>query len=589
MLPASAFSFTSKNAYQVAYAQNGLGSLGVTETASTDYTDFAVMEATSRDISLADNSNNYPFHATQSLFNFAEGVSSQYHLYKHLTTVGSTNVSQVFMFLDASAQELATLYNDQDASAYIQGLSAFYYALNPDVSSKSTTLTDKTSLAEAFYSNIFNGTTLGSDMKSANKVREQFARIFLKDDGKKLFILYQNKNKNNWGQGRNKPFAIREIDLLNPNTFQDTTNVIAQSDEKNDTLVYDISLQFNAFDGFSAISRASANTGLYSQINDSSVRDIAGFHISGDGTKIFFLARRGRRNDFDTESIDSECTYFGEVSSFELASAWNVSSDATHIKTIKFYGDNKEGTAAKDSGIMPIDIDFSFDGTKLNILGSVGKEEFLYTYALNTAFTLPDSDLTQANLVTRQKIKDNSLLSFSSVDKSDGILKNVAGVGAAKAMASKIKNACVKKGNSFVLNSRNLLDANTIINIMTNKQLIHVIEHEQPKKKSSANNFFVYDPNTTRVAIDGGEKIISNLVRGQDKITFNGIEFKFLKLITKESEESHALVFYSPGPPITGAALSVTITEAGAGQRLIMTQPLTDYVQGILREENIEL
>ena len=560
--------------------------------------DYLVMNSagTERDVSYTDLTNGYPFHALQDVFSFQNGVSDMYQFVIDISNAGGgTTDEDLIEAVDASANATG---GKMDITAYSQGVSAFATGLAPDVSSATTNLTEKTGLADAM---LFN---YGQGNKSATKVRAQFSRLFLKDDGKKVFILYKNKFRTKgWGSGSSYPYAIRQIDLVKANTFDGTTDLNAQSNHKDDVLVYDVSVNFDPTQGQAgSIVRANANTGLYSQVDDGSVRDIMGFHISKKGNKVFFLTRRGKRNDLDTESISTECSYFAEVSEFTLANNWDISKNDTHVKTIKYYGNKSASTAAGSINSMPIDIDFSANGKKINILAAEGKDQYIYTYDLDKAFSLDNiNSLSLDNNPSRFKLKQY-MSSFSSVNNASDGLVNVAGVGLSQAMTNTLKNASVAKGNSFVINDSILLDKDTLAAI-ARRELMHVIEFVKPKSTNSDNNFYPL-PDGAKIVINspssnGGAagaalqrssnvkatsnfKLISALQQS-DTITFNDITFTFVARLTKESDQGSltALVFYP------SCKFSVDIIDAPFDK--INLQPLTGPVQSELQFLGIQI
>lgn len=581
----------SNSSVDSGFVQNGFNPGGGSGIVDYD-TDYLVMNSagTERDVSYTDVSNGYPFHALQNIFSFQNGVSDMYQFVIDISNSPPTDTTDASLceFVDASANATG---GKMDYSAYRQGVSAFFTGFATDTSSGIEDLTGKTALADAMMDNY------GRNNQSATKVRAQFTRLFLKDDGKKLFILYKNKFKTKWGSGSSYPYAIRQIDLVNANTFQGTTNLNAQSNHKDDVAVYDISVNLDYTQGAGgAISRPFANTGLYSQVDNGSVRDIMGFHISKKGNKVFFLTRRGERNDLDTESISTESTYFGEISEFTLANNWDISKNDTHVKTIKYYGNKSASTAAGSINSMPIDIDFSANGKKINILAAEGKDQYIYTYDLDTAFSLTNIDsLSKANMSGSLKLKQY-MLSFSSVNNASPTLINVAGVGLSEAMTKTLSSVCVAKGNSFVINDSKLLDEDTLAAI-ARRELMHVIEFVKPKNKRQENNFYIL-PDGAKIVIDspssnGGAagaalqrssnvKLISALQQS-DTITFNDITFTFVARLTKESDQGTltALVF-SPS-----CKFSVDIIDAPFDK--INLQPLTGPVQSELQFLGIQI
>lgn len=571
--------YKAKNASPNLFYQNnfnvGFDPLGPVRSYDTD---LLVMNSarTERDVSYTDINNEYPFHALQDVFSFQNGISDMYQFVIDISNAGGGTTDQDLIdAVDASANATG---GKMDISAYRQGVSAFLTGFAPDTSNNTTDLSGQTKLASLM---LFN---YGEGNKSATKVRAQFTRLFLKDDGKKLFILYKNKFRTKgWGSGSSYPYAIRQIDLVKANTFEGTIDLDTQSNHKDDVLVYDVSVNFDYNNGQSgSISRADANTGLYSQVDDSSVRDIMGFHISKKGNKVFFLTRRGKRNDLDTESISTECSYFAEVSEFTLANNWDISKNDTHVKTIKYYGNKSASTAAGSINSMPIDIDFSANGKKINILAAEGKDQYIYTYDLDKAFSLDNiNSLSLDNKPSRLKLKQY-MSSFSSVNKADGLI-NVAGVGLSEAMTKTLSSACVAKGNSFVINDSNLLDSDTLAAI-ARRELMHVIEFVKPKNKKLDNNYYPIPPNAKIVTNSSSPnvKLISALQQS-DTITFNGITFTFVARLTKGSDQGTltALVF-SPS-----CKFSVDIIDAPFDK--INLQPLTGPVQSELQFLGIQI
>ena len=130
---------------------------------------------------------------------------------------------------------------------------------------------------------------------------------------------------------------------------------------------------------------------------------------------------------------------------------------------------------------------------------------------MNTAYTLPSDSILQNGLKT--EIKD-ALVSFSSANDSDGVLKNVHCSGVKSHIANEIKNASVPRGNTFTINNISSLSS-TLIDIITNKKLTNVFEYVKPTlQPSKRNNYYNYDPTRSMIKTTKGSKSISNLESG---------------------------------------------------------------------------
>ena len=363
------------------------------------------------------------FASAKSLFDFKHGISDMTQFVLHLDneknnfTLPLTDSSAVRM-VDNSNNAIQSSSNN--TPAYKAGVLYFTHNIsygatasvdNSGLSTSgddlSTNLVHETARAISMLSNI--------DAKH-NNVIQQFNRIFFNNDGTKMYTLYCGKNKGLGHPGTSKGAFIRTFNLTTPFTLLSVNNNFSSG--HSDDVVYDVSLTFNmnasVFNDLGTEAFLSPTTnfvhynpdnilGLYSQLSsDTSFREIIGFHISNDGGKIFFLARRGRYNSFDVE-INSNHTYFGEVTCFSLASAWNVST-ASYLNKALVYGKENSSKTIDAVGVYPININFNYDGTKLHILGSEGKEEYLYTYPLKTAYTLPSDSILQNGLRTEIKM-----------------------------------------------------------------------------------------------------------------------------------------------------------------------------------------
>jgi hypothetical protein len=556
------------------------------------------------------------FPAAQALFDFKQGVSDMYQFVLDLSNGASNYGNFTRPITDSSAVRMVDNSNnaiqngthpDSTNHSIQYKAGVFYFTYNISYGAEPY---DGQQGRDSSGGTIAGGAT-GNDLSSSlfhevakakgmyeliasehDKIIQQFTRIFFKPDGTKMYALYNNKNKG-LSNPRHRATVLRTFDLTTPFSLAGVTSSLVPGSLTNHTLIYDLSLMFfsnsNGYatlyfsDGTSKPTSYSLYNilGLYKTFNGGSdtdgVREIMGFHISSDGKKIFFLANRGK---FDSDpKITNEKTFFGEVTSFNLASDWNVTSEATFVSSALVYGNKQSSTSMDNVGVIPIDINFNHDGTRLHILGSEGKQEYVYTYQLARAYILP----TSLEYGIRVPVKD-ALVSFSSANNSDGALKNVHGSGVRQSFATEIKAASVPYGNTFTIKQFNKLSSG-LQSIVNNKTLTNVFEYEKPKDKSRPNNYFKYDPTQSKVLTTNGDVFISELKVNESKIPSGSTELTFIGLVSQDvNGETYYAIILNPS-----AVIPLQVQLVGGDTRdIIQSQPyLSDAnVQGILTQLN---
>lgn len=547
------------------------------------------------------------FGSAQALFDFKQGVSDMYQFVVDLSndaaSYGNFNVpltdASAVRMVDNSNNAIQAGTHDNNANHtkyYKQGIQYFTYNIsygaqvaqdNSGGNSIDAYAADHVNdLSSSLFHEVARAKNLYEGIASKHdKIMQQFTRIFFKPDGTKMYALYNNKNK-----GPNFPHhtttALQTFDLNNVFSLLNVNSSLVPSNVTNHTLIYDLSLRYFSTEhtyepGVTTATPATYGdiSGLYKAFNtiDGANREIIGFHISSDGKKIFFLARRGKYLEDAKITIDKN--FFGEVTSFNLESDWDVTNAATYVSSALVYGTKLSSTSMDDLGVHPIDINFNHDGTKLHILGSEGKQEYVYTYQLARAYTLP----TSLESGSRVPVKD-MLVSFSSANNSDGALKNVHGSGVRQSFANEIKAASVPNGNTFTLKKLNKLSGG-LQNIITDKKLTNVFEYERPKGKARPNNYFKYDPTKSKVLTTNGDVIISELKVNESKIQAGGSELTFIGLVSQDvNGETYYAIIVNPS-----AVIPLQVQLVGGDTRdIIQSQPyLSDAnVQGILAQQN---
>ena len=542
------------------------------------------------------------FASAQALFDFKQGVSDMYQFVLDLSNDAASYGNFTTPITDASAVRLVDLSNnaiqngthDNNANHSIQYKKGVYY-FTFNISSGATPELDNSGgnatnayaadhvndLSSSLFHEVARAKNLyGLVGSEHDQILQQFTRIFFKPDGTKMYALYNNKNKAY--RSGHRTTALQTFDLTAPFSLTGITSSLVPK-VANHTLIYDLSLISFPAKSMPATGSLSVTygdiTGLYkNSITDGdAAREIIGFHISSDGKKIFFLARRGK---YDSDAkITIAKNFFGEVTSFNLESDWNVTSAATYVSSALVYGNKPATTSMDDLGVHPIDINFNHDGTKLHILGSEGKQEYVYTYQLARAYILP----TSLEYGSRVQVKD-MLLSFSSANNSDGALKNVHGSGVRQSFADEIKAASVTKGNTFTLKKLKPLSSG-LRSIITDKKLTNVFEYEKPKGKARPNNYFKYDPTKSKVLTTNGDVIISELKVNESKIQAGGSELTFIGLVSQDvNGETYYAIIVNPS-----AVIPLQVQLVGGDTRdIIQSQPyLSDAnVQGILAQQN---
>ena len=541
------------------------------------------------------------FESAQALFDFKQGVSDMYQFVLDISNdvvgYGSGGVpitdAAAVRLVDNSNNAIQSGSHTNNANHTIQYKAGVYY-FTFNISQGATITNDSSggsasdtpaATGDDLSSSLFHEVTRAKNLyellgSKSDQIIQQFTRIFFKPDGTKMYALYNNKNKAY--RSRHTITALQTFNLTATAPFS-LTGITNSSVPglTNHTLIYDLSLTSFPQNSMPASGSVGVTygdiSGLYKAFNtDGAGREIIGFHISSDGKKIFFLARRGK---FATDpKITIAENYFGEVSCFSLASAWNVST-ATYVSSALVYGNKQSSTSMDNVGVHPIDINFNHDGTKLHILGSEGKQEYVYTYQLARAYTLP----TSLEYGLRVQLKD-MLVSFSSANNSDGALKNVHGSGVRQSFANEIKAASVPKGNTFTFKNVNKLSS-VLQNIITDKKLTNVFEYEKPKDKSRPNNYFKYDPTKSKVLTTNGDVIISELKVNESKIQAGGSELTFIGLVSQDvNGETYYAIIVNPS-----AVIPLQVQLVGGDTRdIIQSQPyLSDAnVQGILAQQN---
>ena len=569
------------------------------------------------------------FGAAQSLFDFKHGISDMYQFVLDLSNNAHT---YTLPMTDSSAVRLVDNSNNaiqggNNSIHYKAGVLYFTHNISFGATTGASEAQDSSggspddgSTGNDISNSLFHEVTKAKNMYEEigaehDKIIQQFNRIFFKDDGTKMYALYTNKTK-----AMSYPFAkgvvLQTFDLTTPFSFNGVNSILA-SNLANHVTIYDVSLMFNTTTHAALNPSRVSNTnidhtnekgiagaeqfkryskgniiGLFDQVVPDEFREIIGFHISNDGKKIFFLSSRGKyssssgkgaSDDTGDSEVASNNTYFGEVTCFDLATPWSVTSSATkNGNPVLVYGNQLSTTSMNKVGIYPIDINFNYAGTKLHILGSEGKKEYLYTYDLASPYTLP-SALSEGS---RTEIKD-VLVSFSSANSSDGTLKNVHGSGVQRNYAKQIRDASVVKGNTFTLTAAAAATLPSVLrNIITNGKLTNVLEYEKQTPITNKKSYFYnYDPLISTIITDNGEVLISNLKVNQSKITAGGIEFTFIGLVDKKVNEAllHAIVL----KPSAAIGLSVVL-NGGEARDIIVSQPFTnnEFVKGQIRENS---
>jgi hypothetical protein len=545
------------------------------------------------------------FGSAQALFDFKQGVSDMYQFVLDLSNDAASYGNFTAPITDASAVRLVDLSNnaiqagthDNNANHSIQYKKGVYY-FTYNISQGASVALDNSGgntinaydgdhvndLSSSLFHEVARARNLyGLVGSKHDQIIQQFTRIFFKPDGMKMYALYNNKNNKGPNYPHHITAALQTFDLNNAFSLLNVNSSLVPSNVTNHTLIYDLSLTSFPRESIPATGSLGVTygdiSGLYKAFNtiDGANREIIGFHISSDGKKIFFLARRGK---YDSDAkITTDKNFFGEVTSFNLESDWNVTNAASYVSSALVYGNKQSSTSMDNVGINPIDINFNHDGTKLHILGSEGKQEYVYTYQLARAYTLP----TSLEYGSRVPVKD-MLVSFSSANNSDGALKNVHGSGVRQSFANEIKAVSVPNGNTFTLKKLNKLSSG-LQSIVTDKKLTNVFEYEKPKGKARPNNYFKYDPTKSKVLTTNGDVIISELKVNESKIQAGGSELTFIGLVSQDvNGETYYAIIVNPS-----AVIPLQVQLVGGDTRdIIQSQPyLSDAnVQGILTQQN---
>ena len=540
--------------YNAAQAYKSLNAQLVTGNDISGFT-FDLSSTTGQDVSGI-------FGGAQTLFDFKQGVSDMYQFVLDLSNSAAGGTPSPITFsvpiTDASAVRMVNLSNEaiqsgshvnnaNHSTPYKAGVLYFTHNISfgassagPDSSGGSAS-DDPAATGNDLSNNLVHEVTRAKNMYNEiddkyDQIIQQFERIFFKDDGMKMYALYRSKNKRFMNEPKPRPYVLQTFDLTSAFSLININSNLDPTSLTNHTVICDRKILFSnpvagSLAGLGPNITYAGTAGLFSKISGSAdvPREVIGFHISKDGKKIFFLSRRGRYGSLYDSEVTSSNTYFGEVSCFKLASDWNVTSEATYVSSALVYGKESSSTSMDDLGVHPIDINFNYDGTKLHILGSEGKQEHLYTYQLDSAYTLPSS----LEYGSRTPVKD-LLLSFSSANNSDGVLKNVHGSGVESRFANEFKSNSVTIGNSFTFKNRSLL-SNGLQNIITSKKVTNVFEFEKQKTRAKPNNYYNYDPTKSKIVLKGGVEVyISNLKVNESKFEVSGMEFTFIGLVTKE-------------------------------------------------------
>jgi len=574
--------------YNAAQAYKSLNAQIVTGNDISGFT-FDLSSTTGQDVSGI-------FGGAQTLFDFKQGVSDMYQFVLDLSNSAAGGTPSPITFsvpiTDASAVRMVNLSNEaiqsgshvnnaNHSTPYKAGVLYFTHNISfgassagPDSSGGSAS-DNPAATGNDLSNNLVHEVTRAKNMYNEiddkyDQIIQQFERIFFKDDGMKMYALYRSKNKRFMMEPKPRPYVLQTFDLTSAFSLKNINSNLDPTSLTNHTVICDRKILFSnpvagSLADLGPITYA-GTAGLFSKISGSTdvPREVIGFHISKDGKKIFFLSRRGRYGSQDSE-VTSSNTYFGEVSCFKLASDWNVTSAATYVSSALVYGKESSSTSMDDLGVHPIDINFNYDGTKLHILGSEGKQEYVYTYQLDSAYTLPSS----LEYGSRILVKD-SLLSFSSANNSDGVLKNVHGSGVESRFANEFKSNSVTIGNSFTFKNRSLL-SNGLQNIITSKKVTNVFEFEKQKTRAKPNNYYNYDPTKSKIVLKGGVEVyISNLKVNESKFEVSGMEFTFIGLVTKEL---NGLTYYAIVVNPSGVIpLEVTLV-GGDSHDTIQSQP----------------
>ena len=495
------------------------------------------------------------FGGAQTLFDFKQGVSD---MYQFVLDLSNDVISFSVPITDASAVRLVNLSNEaiqnglhvnnaNHSAPYKSGVLYFTHNISfgasdagPDSSGGSASDAPPATgndLSSSLFHEVERAKGMYNEISDKHdQIIQQFERIFFKDDGMKMYALYRSKNKLFKNEPKLRSYVIQTFDLTSAFSLRNINSNLDPTNLNNHTVICDRKITFSdplagSLADLGPNITYAATTGLFSKIAGGSTnvpRDVIGFHISKDGKKIFFLSRRGRYGSQDSE-VTSSNTYFGEVSCFKLASDWNVTSAATYVGKALVYGKESSSTSTDILGVHPIDINFNYNGTKLHILGSECKQEYVYTYQLDSAYTLPSS----LEYGARVQVKDG-LISFSSANNSDGVLKNVHGSGVESRFANAFKSNSVALGNTFTFKKRSLL-SNNLQNIITSKRLTNVFEFEKENTRAKPNNYYNYDPTKSKIVLKGSVEVyISNLKVNESKFEVSGMEFTFIGLVTKE-------------------------------------------------------
>ena len=545
------------------------------------------------------------FGGAQTLFDFKQGISDMYQFVLDLSNSAASYGNFTAPLTDASAVRLVDLSNvaiqggthdntTNHSAPYKAGVLYFTHNISfgaePAQDSSGGTIAGGAT-GNDLSNNLVHEVTRAKNMSNEihdkyDQIIQQFERIFFKDDGMKMYALYRSKNKRFMNEPKPRAYVLQTFDLTSAFSLKNINSNLDPTSLTNHTVICDRKILFSdpvpgSLAGLGANITYAGTAGLFSKISGSVdvPREVIGFHISKDGKKIFFLSRRGIYGSRDSE-VTSSNTYFGEVSCFNLASDWDVTSAATYVSSALVYGKESSSTSMDDLGVHPIDINFNYDGTKLHILGSEGKQEHLYTYQLDSAYTLPSS----LEYGSRILVKD-SLLSFSSANNSDGVLKNVHGSGVESRFANEFKSNSVAIGNSFTFKNRSLLSSN-LQNIITSKRVTNVFEFEKQKTRAKPNNYYNYDPTKSKIVLKGGVEVyISNLKVNESKFEVSGMEFTFIGLVTKElNGVTYYAIVVNPSGVIP---LEVTLV-GGDSHDTIQSQPYMGdaNAQGQIEDQN---
>jgi len=574
--------------YNAAQAYKSLNAQLVTGNDISGFT-FDLSSTTGQDVSGI-------FGAAQTLFDFKQGVSDMYQFVLDLSNSATGGTPSPITFTapitDASAVRMVNLSNEaiqgglhtnstNHSLQYRAGVQYFTHNISfgaePGQDGSGGSASDNpAATGDDLSNNLVHEVTRAKNMYNEiggkyDQIIQQFERIFFKDDGKKMYALYRSKNKRFMNEPKPRAYAVQTFDLTTAFSLQGINSNLDPASLANHTTICDNKISFSAtpannFGDLGPQTIYAGTMGLFSQITGSAdvPREVIGFHISKDGKKIFFLSRRGRYGSHDSEVTNSK-TYFGEVSCFNLASDWNVTSGATYVSSALVYGKESSSTSMDILGVHPIDIDFNHAGTRLHILGSEGTQEYVYTYQLDSAYTLPSS----LEYGARIQVKDG-LISFSSANNSDGVLKNVHGSGVEAKFVPVIKSHKVKDGNTFTFTNVSLLSKN-LQNIITNNKLTNVFEFEKEKTRAKPNNYYKYDPTKSKIVLKGGAEVyISNLKVNESKFEVSGMEFTFIGLVTKELNDiTYYAIVVNPSGVIP---LQVTLV-GGDSHDTIQSQP----------------